>query len=471
MIQLLVSPIRVLLLGLVLLLSVGDRIEPVWAQSLSPDAFASGFVLTPQAEHPVHVALVPSALYRISTRADLGDVRVFNAAGEVVPHALYRDAVLGVTRADTVRLPHFPLRGSATDLNRLRVQVERTPAGTLVQVREPPASAPLRAYLLDASGLDRPVETLHLDWPDTANSFVTDVQVEVSDDLGQWKPLTTATVAALRYAGDTLVRNAITLPTGTTAPYLRLRWAGAGFPELDVATARTTARIEPDRQWTALSAITPEPHVYQYDTGGVLPIDRLAVQLPQTGTLARTTVASSDAPDGPWQTRWQGLLYRLRIDGYDLSTPPLVVSQTADRHWRFTVDPSGGGVGGVAPLLEAGWTPERLLFVPRGDGPYTLAVGRAHTEPAGFAPSDILSLLPGDARDRLLAPTVEVGEAVELGGPTRLVAAPDRPWGRYAVWAVLVLGVVVLAVLAVRLLRQIDNDRQTDRQAKRPDAA
>lgn len=463
----LASPSRVLLLGLVLLLGIGREPEAVWAQSLSPDAFATGFVLTPQAEQPVHVALVPPAVYRTATRADLGDVRVFNAAGEVVPHALYRDAVPGAVRADSVRLPLFPLRGTATDPNRLRVQVERTPEGTLVQVREAPTSAPLRAYVLDASGLDRPVEALQLDWPDTTRSFVTDVQVEASDDLRQWRPLATATVAALRYAGDTLVRDAIALPGGTGAPYLRLRWAGAGLPELDAATARTTARAEPDRQWMPLTAISPEPHVYQYDTGGVLPIDRLAVQLPQTGTLARTTVASADTPDGPWRTRWRGLLYRLRVDGYDLATPPLVVSQTADRYWRFTVDPSGGGVGGEAPLLEAGWTPERLLFVPRGDGPFTLAVGRAQTEPAGFAPSDILSLLPGEARDRLLVSTVEVGAGVELGGPARLVAAPDRPWGRYAVWAVLALGVVVLAVLAVRLLRQIEADRR----AERPDAA
>ena len=56
----------------------------------------------------LYVLRLPEAVYRHAVRVDLGDLRVFNGAGEPVPYALRQPAPL-LGKADTgVRLPQFP---------------------------------------------------------------------------------------------------------------------------------------------------------------------------------------------------------------------------------------------------------------------------------------------------------------------------------------------------------------------------
>jgi hypothetical protein len=46
-----------------------------------------------------------------------------------------------------------------------------------------------------------------------------------------------------------------------------------------------------------------------------------------------------------------------------------------------------------------------------------------------------------------------------LGDASRLKPAPPpRDWKRYLLWSVLVLGVLILALMALRLYKQMDNE-------------
>lgn len=434
------------------------------AQSLAPEDFAYGMRLAVEDSVPVQGVVLPLPVYQAVTRADLGDVRVFNAGGEEVPHAVYRSAPPAQTPAPR-SLPFFPLRGRPNqDIGDLSVQVRSTPSGALVQVEQRTGrtdAQPTRAYLVDATDLDEPIQELTFAWADTAADFITNVVAETSDDLTTWQRWgEPATLARLRYSGSTLRRDAMPLPP-RRARYLRLTWPAADAPPA-LATLRVTpaTALEAEREWARLDASVPEPNRYLFDQQGVLPADRARLDLPQSNTLARVELASADDPDGPWTPRFAGLVYRLQVQGHELTSPPIALPRVADRYWRLEVDPAGGGIGQAAPVLALGWVPERLLFIPRGDGPYTLAYGSAGARPSGFDPDELLRLLP-DRRDGLLqAQTAEMGEIVELGGPARLEASADIPWQRLLLWSVLVLGVAMLALMAVRLLRQIDRDRR-----------
>jgi hypothetical protein len=441
---------------------------PLAAQPLGPDDFARGLRLEAAADAPLHALVLPRAVYQTATRDDLGDLRVFNAGGEELPHAIARHDAAEPAAPAGRDLPFFPVRGQpGADLSDLTVQVSRTASGALVQVdeRAAPRAAgrPVRAYLIDAAGLDAPVRSLTFAWADTA-SFITDVVAETSDDLTTWAPWGgPATLAQLRYGGNTLRRDEMALPP-RRARYVRLSWPGGEAPPpLARLVAVPAAGGEPERQWARVTGTAvPEPGVYRFDQEGRLPVDRVRFELPQANTLARVELASSADPEGPWTPRYRGLLYRLRVGGRDLSMPPQPVDRTPDRYWRLTVDQAGGGLGQGAPALELGWTPERLLFVARGAPPYTLAFGRAGADPAGFEPDELLRLLPdGPAAGSGLPPAAVAGDAFELGGAARLVPSRDVPWSRILLWATLVLGVAVLAFMSVRLLRQIDRDRQT----------
>lgn len=52
-----------------------------------PEDFAYGSLLEADGSEALYEITLPAAVYRGVARPDLGDVRVFNSAGEVVPHA------------------------------------------------------------------------------------------------------------------------------------------------------------------------------------------------------------------------------------------------------------------------------------------------------------------------------------------------------------------------------------------------
>jgi len=52
-------------------------------------------------------------------------------------------------------------------------------------------------------------------------------------------------------------------------------------------------------------------------------------------------------------------------------------------------------------------------------------------------------------------PLATLGARRELGGPAALVAAKPFPWRTISLWAVLIVGVLVVGTMAVRLAREM----------------
>src|SRR5258706_2409500 len=75
----------------------------------SPSGFAYGIAIRADAKEALYRLELPRAGYRGAVRRGLGDLRVFNGAGEVVPHAFRPPAITEVQKRETVALPFFPL--------------------------------------------------------------------------------------------------------------------------------------------------------------------------------------------------------------------------------------------------------------------------------------------------------------------------------------------------------------------------
>lgn len=434
---------------------------PATAQPLEPGDFARGVRLQVAQDRPLQAVVLPRATYETVTRPDLGDLRVFNASGEEVPHALARDDRAGPTAPEPYTLPFFPLRGRPDEgLDRLSIRLRPTASGALMQIEPSPSrdgNTAVRAYIVDASGTEAPIHQLTLHWADTTAGFITTVRTDVSDDLVHWSPWgAPTTLASLRHGAHVLRRNEIHLPPRRVR-YLRISWpAHDALPPVARVLAGLALHEEPEREWARLDASAAGPQQYRFEQQGLLPVDRVRFDLPASNVLARASLASAPEPDGPWKEHFDGLVYHLRVDGHDVSTPPIAVPRTTDRYWRLAAHPAGGGFGSAAPALELGWTPDLLLFVPRGAPPYTLAFGRAGTTPSGFDAADLLRLLPR-GRDDLGYAGLD-GPIVELGGDAQLHEEAELPWSRIALWSTLVLGVVLLVAMSIRLLRQVDRD-------------
>ena len=79
---------------------------------LRPADFAYGIPIETTGDAPFHEFSVPQSVYESVTRTDLGDLRVFNARDEIVPHALrHIEAAKAAGKWTTLAL--FPVRGNS----------------------------------------------------------------------------------------------------------------------------------------------------------------------------------------------------------------------------------------------------------------------------------------------------------------------------------------------------------------------
>lgn len=439
-----------------------------------PADFAFGMPLTTDGQEALHEVTLPAAVYGGVTRADLGDVRVFNGAGDPVPFAWRPRRTAGAESTPPVTLTLFALKADAgKGLAGVSIRVRRGADGRSsvdVTSTEPGQKGEQRivGYFVDLTSLDRLLRAIDLDWEPAPGGHAGKLRVETSDDLGSWRTLVAAApLVDLEMGGQRLQRKRIELPS-QHARYLRLSWvASGGAPELTSLRGELVDRVvETDRQWLLIDPATGEkPGDYLFDLRGHFPVDRLRLRLPEANTVARVEWLARNRTDQPWHPVARAITYRLRHDGGDVTSADLAFGASTDRYWLLRVDQRGGGLGAGMPQLEAGWVPHSLVFAARGEPPFQLAYGRRGAQPAHHA---IDALIPG-YREAASAPVRAAGAGApqaisiskatalaqrELGGKARLEEAID--WKRWSLWGALVLGVLVLAAMAWRLVRQLD---------------
>ncbi len=446
-----------------ILLSVGTAFVSTVSAETTSDQFAYGLQLEVSGGQAFYELELPLEVYQGSVRADLGDVRVFNAAGQVVPHALRKPMNrTHLQDVATTELPFFPIPGSPVLDDDLSIHVERTPDGTVVDVQvdsqeEEQKNGQFDSYLLDASGLKRRIDTLELFWTDDTVDFLSDVIVETSTDLVTWMQLTTASVARLSHQTFHLDQNKIILPR-TNSRYLRLLWFNgqplASIAKVRVLTQQSTLIERPAQQHLELPAVMVDETHYRVDLQGALPVSEVTIVLADKNTLAAMRLLSAMSDQGPMRERWRGLAYNLATNGSILTNPSFSVSSTRHRIWELILDESEVTLG-KAPRLEFAWQPDRLVFLAQGEGPYYVAYGSSTVEPTNFH-IDALLKLSAPALNKSLEPQlVQPGKVFVLGGKDAKSTQSSLPWKEYSLWGILLLGVLLIGGMSFSLYRKL----------------
>jgi hypothetical protein len=339
------------------------------------------------------------------------------------------------------------------DGGRTSIEVEGAPAE--------PAPAPVSGYFVNASSLDRAIDTLTFGWPDEAPDFAANLVLAASDDLVNWRVVVACAARApatwrrdLRAAQRSAARDA--------ARFWRVSAERDGeLPQITSADATLVmASVPLERLQLEVGgrAVPQSPGLYEFDLGAQLPVDRVELALPDVNTVAKAEYFARRSAAEDWRLLNSVSVYRLQTANGELLSPPLAVRGERARLWRVKVDQRGGGIGGSVPRLRAGWLPDRLVFVTRGEGPFELVYGSA-AAPGAEVPLD--SLLPSG--DTTLGPTrgpglpvAHAGEPREAGGPDDCGAgSPRPPWRAWIMWAAPIAGVATLGTLAWNLARQM----------------
>ncbi|MFM2290057.1 MAG: hypothetical protein RL684_3200, partial [Pseudomonadota bacterium] len=410
---------RVALLALLAACPLAHTAEPVRGD------FAYAMPLDADGTAALYGLALPTDVYRHAASASLADLRVLNGRGEVVPYALQRHAPQAGTPAAAYEpVPMFPLRGDDAQLARgLNLSI-RTDGGALDLRSSPKAAAHerVRGYLLDLHALARAPSGIEVQWPDGTRDFSDAVTVEASDDLAQWRPVTRASLVNLSFNGQALRQQRIETPA-VQAKYWRLMWDAnrEAVPLSAIRVALSAEKVQPARAQLAVTmgeagdSSRPQRE-YLGDLGVQAPVDRVNVLLPERNSVVQAMVYARARPADAWRLVASGTFYRLANgDAAEVVNAALVVDPVRDRYWRIVVPGATSGLGGRAPRLEAGWIPEALRFVARGDAPFELVFGSAAAAPAETS-LEMLDPTSGARQQAVQPQSTRAGPMVEAGG-------------------------------------------------------
>ena len=423
-----------------------------------PSDYSTQVPLTLSGEGPWYRLELPLPLQLSARQSDLSDVRVFDAAGEPQAYALALEQATQSRRLTEVKW--FPLYNSADAPQATpSVRVQSSANGTLVEVSPPgqldAGKEVLRGWLLDASAIKTPLQQLVLDWSSERDGFQR-FSIEASDDLQHWQAWGDGQVARLSFAEEQVEQHEVALP-GLPARYLRLLWPSPqAAPVLRSAqlASSTTSGLSLPLVWSQPRVGTSTKageYTWQLPLG--LPLEQVRVELAQANSLAPVNLYARLDGNTPWQMLGSGLLYRLTQNGQDVVQDQLRLPGRTVAQLKLVVDERGGGLGAQAPTLRFAVRSTQLVFLARGEPPFSLALGNPTVKAAKLPLS---TLIPDYSPQRLagLGRAAASSAAVTTVQPPAAPVAVGTDWKKIGLWTVLLLGVAALAGMAFSLLRK-----------------
>jgi Protein of unknown function (DUF3999) len=424
------------------------------AQDPRREDFAYSIAVRPSAEAPLYRVRLPLSVYRSITRDDLGDLRVFNGAGSLVPHELWMPDDDEIERR-IVPLRVFPLReATPEELSSIRVRIESGAESASILLAPGSAPAAVSAYLIDPGPIEHryPAARLVLHWSEPTEGFVRELRVEESDDLASWRPNSSAVVADLRRNGERLLRNDVPLPSRIPR-YLKIASGDRPLPmTLQRIDLELSSRVV-ETSWLEVEELRQQEDGLHFETPGPVLVEEMDVVPVERNTWTEVKLFSRREAKTPWVLRGSGAVYRFAI-GADTR---LDVEATRDRFWKLTTDETRGGFGGSTPALRAGYRPDDVVFVARGEPPFEIAFGKRGLDPPPRS-SDGLRVI-GSVRDGRFAPSTQVtlGERRTIAGERALQEPLIPDWKRFVLWAVLASASLALLLTSRAALRNFSS--------------
>jgi len=439
-------------------------ISHLQAQDLVPDDFAKALLLEINGDSAIYEVKLPNDVYETVVRRDLGDIRVFNANEERVPHTL-RKPEQNEHKETRVVLPFFPIYGSndKNTSNELNFEIEENGAIVSLYERDGAVRAEnidIKTYVIDTSKIGKKISSLEFELTGAGDNYVKKLSIEQSKDLTKWRRfLNNGALTRLQYGEHQLQFNRVDLPQYRDK-YLRFLWHDASDDIQINAIYAIIKRTEKksNQSWQSRKGILVDekPQVYEFDNGGNFPINSFNIELADTNTLIEAQLKSRLESSSKWVQRYAGLFYNLQIEGNRVQNDFIGISTVDDRYWRLELK-TDDGMGSIPPKFRFAWTGHSLFFLARGSGPFTLAYGSGKAEPTEKPVESLLNVLNNKSQKNFVG-IAYVGRSFELSGDAAKDRHFDISWQRTILWFILASGVFILGFMALRLLQQMNQE-------------
>lgn len=401
-------------------------------------------------------------VYQNSLSPQLSDLRIFNAAGEMVPHALTVKTDIPQATVQQFELKNFPLYSDETSENR-GIRIRREKNGELVSIdpAKPTVTRKLTGVILDASKIKVALTSLDISLTEYKQPFQ-HFRIESSDDLKDWRTVqNSATITVLEQDGERIEQRRVELPA-IRVKYLRLTWLDpqtiSGQPKVTVSSSTLPQYIQPELLWSA--SISPSRNAkgeYLYQFGNTLPVEQIRFILPQINTLVPAQLFLRNNEKQHWRRVSNTVLYRLSSNGNESVSPDINLGGQAISELQLKLDTRAGGIGEQPLQAKIAVRPQELIFLARGEGPFTLAWGmngaKSNTLPLstlipGYRYQNSLPGNPAMLESNTKNPAINKADSKEF-----VSEADQAQKNKWVLWGVLIAGAVVLLLMAVKLLR------------------
>ena len=408
------------------------------------------------AEQPLQRVDLPLEVILGLTRADLGDLAVFNADGKQLVHSVTRAPAS--TRAMSRSLPiHQFSRFQRLHSKTVRTLEQNQQAGSLTEL-EITQTVPLESlhtdYLVElAAGEIAPAyKRIELQWTQQPADQILELRVEAGNALDELRVIQPRKSLTNRESGDRSWRSIDNIPAGYR--YLRLT------PVNDVTHFELQKVVGHYREDIAAPVL-----IHRLDTQAVRSGEReyFSITYPSKVPAESLRIIPA-APNsmitgqlyGIWGDDDERRLIQRDLRQHNISAADVRASEPVRlrRKDYRSLDLTSNLALGAAPTIELIYPQYQILFLGDGKRPYRLAWGNYQSEGPG---GDLGSILQGSLQQAQLdAAAVALGAIDESGGPARLAAAATLPWKKWLLWTLLILAVIVSARMACRLYREMN---------------
>jgi hypothetical protein len=440
----------------------------------TPADYSHAIPLTVSGKNAVVQLRLPQAVYLNARSADLRDLRVFDAAGKVVPFALTQPAAHSQASRRALPVTIFPVPKVLSTMADAEkdIQIKTSADGSVVSIAMHQGQAPdkgrLGALVLDLGKTGLAIDALAFALPDGQANYHAQVELEVSDDLRAWESLGFSNLSWMVNAeGMALTSNRMEFAPRAFR-YARLSWHD-GAPLLFskiVAESPTHSAQAP-----AMESITvaPSPGKFKddlmYPTPLAIPARRVNLQFGERSVVLPGVLGQYvelPAVKGSTATRWdfrprlEATFFQLTQAGAQRKSGDIIVDEVHASNWVVR----SSGLAQVQPTLRLAWTPETLVFMAASPGPYSLSFGRSNAESAQLGIAQVAPSFSGaelEAAEQAVAGPLAVVSVQPTDDSAALAAAKAARNRMLMLWGVLLLGVAVLGVMAWKLIGQMKN--------------
>ena len=159
----------------------------------NPSDYAAALPLTTQGGEALYRAELPVSVYAGARHADLRDMRVFNAANELVPYALVTEPTPPPAPAEAFTPNVFPVWSvPGKRIDQLDVQIRQREDGSVVSIttkgiapkakQQADSSRQVINYIVDAATIELPLTSIVPRWTTPPENYIGTARVEASDD-------------------------------------------------------------------------------------------------------------------------------------------------------------------------------------------------------------------------------------------------------------------------------------------------